>query len=541
MSKPVILDAWGRPIERGALSQEIAPPRVGSARNPTAGYPADGLTPVRLAAILRYADMGEPRQFLELAEAIEERDPHYRSVISTRRQSVAQLDITVDAASDDPDDVMRAEMVRDWLKRDELAGEIFNILDCLSKGYSGTEVVYETSEGQYVPRLIHRDPRSFRFDRNDLETPMLISDTGQPEPLLPGKFIWATIKTKSGLAVRSGLARVAAWGWMFKAYTQRDWAIFTQTYGQPIRVGRFGSGASDEDKATLFKAVSDIAGDCAAIIPESMNLEFVESKNVGAAHQLYKERCDWIDQQISKAVLGQTSTTDAVVGGLGSGKEHREVQKDIETADARALAAILNRDLIRVWMQLEFGPLARYPRLRIGRTEREDLKVLSEAVGSMIDRGLEVEQSEIRDRFGLSEPAAGAKLMRPSGAAAPGADPLPGNSKFKRVSGEFKRVDAVPDMVAAQQSQGPLVAKIQGSDPGAVLTDRLEVEAAPAMDAIIGQIEAMLQAAGSFEEFRAMLLEGFPAINGAGLAVALAEGMQVAGLGGRVAAIEGSE
>jgi phage gp29-like protein len=77
------------------------------------------------------------------------------------------------------------------------------------------------------------------------------------------------IRAKSGLPIRSGIARLATWSWMFKAFTQRDWAIFTQTFGQPVRVGKYPAGATEEDKDTLFRAVANIAGDCAAIIPES--------------------------------------------------------------------------------------------------------------------------------------------------------------------------------------------------------------------------------------------------------------------------------
>ena len=301
MAKPEILDAWGRPIRREALTEEVAGPTLGGVRSPISGYPADGLNPERLANILREADMGEPVRYLELAETIEERDPHYLGVMGTRRRSVAQLDITVEAGSDDPEDEKIAQMVRDYVDRDELAGQIFDILDCIPKGFSATEVVYEMSEGQYLPRLVHRDPRYFRFDRRDLATPMLLGEGGEYLPLDPGHFIFATMKAKSGLPLRSGLSRVAAWGYMFKQFTLRDWAIFTQTFGQPVRLGKYGAGASKEDKSTLFRAVSNIAGDCAAIIPESMTIEFIEAGNVGASHTLYKERADWIDQQISKA------------------------------------------------------------------------------------------------------------------------------------------------------------------------------------------------------------------------------------------------
>jgi phage gp29-like protein len=531
---PQLLDRFGRPVERGLLGAEMAVPRIGSVRSPLTGYPADGLDPQRLASILREADQGEPVRYLELAETIEERDPHYLGVLSTRKRSISQIDITVEAASDDALDQTKAEMVRDWLTRGELTEEIFDILDAIGKGYSFTEIIWETSEGQWRPaRLEWRNPAWFRFDRIDLSTPLMIGDAGEDIPLPPMKFIFATMKAKSGLALRSGLARVAAWGWMFKAYTQRDWAIFTQTYGQPLRVGKYGPGASQADRDTLFRAVASIAGDCAAIIPESMTIDFVEPANVGAASSLYRERADWLDQQISKAVLGQTSTTDAVVGGLGSGKEHREVQKDIETADARALAAILNRDLIRPWMDLEFGPASAYPRLRIERSEPEDLAAMSAALGTLVPLGLRVSMSEVRDRFGFGDPAETDEILAPAPASAPPGDLAQPGSPVKGFSGVFKGVEAAPGTRTAPQAEGAPAGK--SGPPGAadLIADRLADEAAPAMEIMLDQIEAMIAAAGSLGELREMLAAGLPDLDIRALSAVIAEAMLAAHAGGR--------
>lgn len=536
MKSPVILDAYGKPIERKALTQEVASATLGGVRSPITGYPGDGLTPARLANILREADAGDPLRYLELAEVIEERDLHYLGVLGTRRRAVSQIKVSVEAASEDAAHEKHAQMVRDWLGRDELQKELFDILDAVGKGYSLTEVTYDHSEGQYLPRLDRRDPRWFRFDRRDLTTPLLLDERGAEIPLAPGKFIFARLQAKSGLPIRSGLARAAMWAYLFKMYTQRDWAIFSQTYGQPVRVGKFGPGATEQDKSTLFRAVANIAGDMAAIIPESMMIEFIESGNVGAGHSMYKERADWLDMQVSKAVLGQTATTDAVTGGLGSGKEHGDVRADIKQADARALAAVLNRDLIRVWVQLEFGPQKAYPRLKIEEEEQEDLKALAEALGPLIDRGLEVEQGEILSRFGLPEAKAGAKLLRPASAAAPATPGEPPNSFFKRESGVFKRGKADPASTTALQEEGPSTAKKSGGSPVDRLTDRMETEAAPAIEAMLTQIEAMVSAATSFEELRAMLIEGFPEVDAEDLAEVLAMGLLAGNLGGRVTA-----
>lgn len=541
-----LVDPQGRPVRKSDLTMEIAAATIGGVRSPITGYPADGLNPVILAEILREADVGNALRYLELAETIEERDAHYIGVLGTRRRSVSQIEVTVDAASDDPTDEAIAQDLRAWIKRDELTEELFDILDCIGKGYSVTEIIWDHSEGQWQPgRLEYRDPRWFRFSRVDLKTPMLIGEGGEEIPLAPFKFVFAQIRAKSGLALRSGLARIAAWGWMFKAYTQRDWAIFTQTYGQPIRLGKFGAGASEDDKAKLFRAVANIAGDCAAIIPESMQIEFVESGNVGAAHQLYKERADWLDQQISKAVLGQTATTDAVVGGLGSGKEHRAVQKDIQTADARALAAILNRDLVRPFVQLNYGPQKAYPRLRIEETEQEDLAAFSGAVVPLIDRGFRVGQAAVRAKFSLPEPKADEPILAPASqnshpAAMETEAPGP-VSDFKRQSRVFKRVEASPGTETAlnteRASDGAPAERVH-FEP---LVDRIAEAGAPSIAVILGKLDEMTAAASSFDELRQMAIEAFPAMPLGELAQILAMGFASANLAGRVALIEDSQ
>lgn len=518
-----LVDQWGRPLKKELLTQEVAGPGITGIRSPYTGYPADGLNPSRLAAILREADQGEPLSYYELAETIEERDLHYSGVVAVRKRSVAQIDITVEAASDDARDVGMADMIREWLKRDELADEIFDIMDAVGKGTSFIEIIWDSSMGQWLPqRLEWRDPRFFMWDRRTMRVPLLRGgiDGNEVASELPAfKFIQTQIKAKSGLPVRSGLARIASWAWMFKAFTQRDWAIFTQTYGQPVRIGKFHEGATKEDKATLFRAVANIAGDCAAIIPQSMAIEFVEAKNVTAGSDLYEKRSDWLDRQISKAVLGQTTTTDAISGGHAVSKEHRQVQEDIETADCKAVSAAINRDLIRPWIDLEYGPQKKYPRVIIARPKQEDVKQLTDSLQVLVPLGMEVSASEVRDKLGLSDPKATDELLRvpaaqPPVISPPGDTPLAPNPAAKPA--------------VSLHSHDASVAH-----PAEQIAAAIAAEGQPAIDQMVESIQTMLDQASGLSEFRAMLGAAFGELDSSALASALAGGLSAAQAAGR--------
>lgn len=517
----VLVDQWGQPLRREVMTREIGGAGIAGVRSPIAGYPTDGMTPARLANLLRAAAQGDPLEYFEMAELIEERDLHYAGVLATRKRSVTQIDITIEAASDDPEDVRRADMVREWITRDELADEMFDMLDAIGKGVSFTEIIWDTSEGQWYPqRLEWRDPRWFTFDLTTMKQPMLrggVDGGAVAEPLPAFKFIYAQIKAKSGLPIRSGIARLAAWSWMFKAFTQRDWAIFAQTYGQPVRIGKFHEGATKEDRATLYRAVANIAGDCAAIVPQSMEIEFVEAKNVGAGSDLYERRADWLDRQVSKAILGQTTTTDAVSGGHAVSQEHRQVQEDIETADCKSVSATINRDLIRPWMDLEFGPGRKYPRLVIARPKQEDVKQLTDSLAALVPLGLRVQASEVRDKLGLSEPDAGSEVLQ----AVP------------------KAVDAGPAAVALQSAQRP-AKPATNPHPADLIAVGMAGKAVPAVAQMVGTIETMLEKARDLGEFRDMLMSAYPDLPVATLAKVMSQGIASALAAGRSDLVEES-
>lgn len=420
-----------------------AKPGLTGVRNTQSGHPASDITPERLGAILRAAEEGDTNAYLELAEDMEERDLHYLAVLGTRRRSVSQLDISVKAAStDDPAHKAHADMIGKWLDRDLLQAELFDMLDAIGKGFSVTQVLWDTTGGVWLPReLKWTDPRWFELDQVDMRTLRLRNDTGGADDLASHKWIIHTHQAKSGLPIKGGLARPVAWAWMFKNFTVKDWVVFLEVYGQPLRIGRYGPEASEEDRDVLFDAVMNIASDCGAIIPKSMEMEFIKADGQEANAAMFQAAADWWDRQVSKAVLGQTTTTDAVSGGHAVAQEHRQVQEDIERADAKQLATTLNDTLVRWIIDLNFGPQTAYPRIRIGRQEVKDAKLVVDAVKVLVPMGLEVDMGEVRDIIGLRAPSKGAVLLK---APAQDQPPAPG----LHAAGASEPVTAITAMMA---------------------------------------------------------------------------------------------
>lgn len=104
------------------------------------------------------------------------------------------------------------------------------------------------------------------------------------------KFSIHRPKLKSGLPIRSGLARLAAWAFLFKSYTLKDWMAFLEVYGMPLRVGKYGASSSQAERRVLIQAVRDLSSDAAAIIPKEMEIEFIEAAGAVAMRFLPQRR-----------------------------------------------------------------------------------------------------------------------------------------------------------------------------------------------------------------------------------------------------------
>ena len=405
-----LVDQNGKPILIETLTNEHAAPTVGGIRSIWRDSVAGGLDPGKLGAILKEASEGVNDQYLMLAEEMEERDTHYASVLGQRKRAISLIEPIITPAEESEDEIKSA--VEELVAAPIFCDAVDDLLDGVAKGYSCVEPIWKTDEIWSVEKYLHRDPRFFKFDRDTGEELLIKEEAfpdGKPIPLY--SMIMHRPKLKSGLPTRAGLARLISWCFMLKAFTLQDWAAFLEVFGMPLRVGKYDDNAGHDEKRTLLRAVRDLGTDAAAIIPNNMDIEFIEAKG-GQGNAVFGAMTDYLDKQISKAVVGQTMTTDDG-SSLAQAKVHSEVKLDIQKSDARQLAATLNRDLIKPFVALNFGPDAAVPVLSFPVDDPEDIKSLSEALSKLVPAGLKISMSDVRKRVGFGAPDDGEEIMVP--------------------------------------------------------------------------------------------------------------------------------
>lgn len=411
--------------ERAELAEDVAGGDVFSVRSPwNSSDIVRTLSPAGLVDLIQEAKAGSADDLMSLAEEIEERDAHYRSVLSTRKLALIGLDPVVEPAGEDERSQELAAAVRRDVIGDHFPALLASALDGLGKGYSVTEIMWDTAKVPWRPAAYEwRDQRWFEYDRRTGRT-LLLRDGAGLVSLRPYKFVVHEPQLKAGLPIRAGLVMCAAYLHLIKASGVASWAAFMEVYGHPLRIGRFPPNATADDRAVLKRAVMNMGRDIGVIVPQSMVVDIVDAVKPGSSTGHFEQLVQWVDDQLSKLVLGQTATTEGTPGKLGSEDAQEDVRLDIKEADASQLEATINRDLVRPYVLLNWGPQERYPALRLPVPRPEDVDSLVKNVAQMVDRGLRVKASELYAKLGLTEPEGGdAVLERPAGGlpAAPNA------------------------------------------------------------------------------------------------------------------------
>ncbi|GAB2182664.1 DUF935 domain-containing protein [Denitratisoma sp. agr-D3] len=519
---PQILDLNGNPIDRGALG-EPQTAAIAQLQNTYLTPALNGLTPARLAAALEAADMGDLTSQARLFSDMEERNAHLCSEMGKRKLAVMGLDWDIVP----PRNASAAEKsAAEWVKEvlidatDPIEDLILALMDGVGHGFAPVEQEWTLEDGKLLPRWYPRPQEWFRLStrRDELR---LLDSSADGAPLKP--FGWALHthgKAKTGYLGRLGLYRVLSWPFIYAAYGIGDFAEFLEIYGLPIIVGKYFSTATPEEKASLRRAVTALGHDARAIMPKEMELE-IQKITGGGDSTPHLAMVEWAERSMSKAILGQTLTSDTGKQGGGSyglGKVHNEVREDIRNSDARQIATTINRDIIYPLMALNLGVagLSRCPRLVFDTGEADDLVQLAEGVSKLVAAGMtSIPISWVHEKGRIplpdgKEPTLGAVQSQ----AAPG--------------GAKAATKAVMAALAAMSGKAPQPDELD--DLASLMGNDWEQVVAP----LVTPIERLAAECKTLEEFRARLPAAIEQMDVAELAALVAQGDFAAAVWGRI-------
>ena len=366
-------------------------------------YPSAGLTPGRLAAIFRAADQGDIREQMELYEEMEEKDAHLAAILQTRKVAVQGLAYRLVPAAETTPERKIADFVREVLDRLDFDQIIMNILDALGKGFSVNEIIWGVRDNRVVEAVEWLDPKRMSFMNG--EQPELVAPDGytviKPPPW---KIIFHRCILRSGSVVRAGLLRAVAWVYLFKNYALKDWNIFNEVFGMPLRLGKFDPTATPEDREILSRAIQALGSDAAAIISKNTEIEFVEAPGrSGGQENPFMAMAEFCNREMSKAILGQTLTTDVhrATGTYAAARVHHEVRRDIVQSDADSLAATLQGQLLRPLVGFNFGWDRRPPTLQFYAETEVNLREMAETYEKLMAMGVRIPPEHIAEVFHL--------------------------------------------------------------------------------------------------------------------------------------------
>lgn len=470
-----------------------------------AEHPSNFITPAKMRALFEDAESGDITAQHELFADIEERDSDIGANMGTRKRALLTLDWRVTPPRNaTPAEEQLAEAAFELIDGlTQFEDLVIDLMDAVGHGFAALEIEWAFSDGRYAPaRFVHRPQSWFRWSKDD-ELMLKSQDKQDGEPLWSLGWIVHSHKSRSVQQARNGLFRTLAWLYMFKHYAVHDFAEFLELYGMPIRIGKYGAGATEAEKRTLLRAVAEIGHNAAGIMPEGMEVELHQAASgTTATSNPFLQMADWCEKSAARLILGQTLTSGA--DGKSStnalGNIHNEVRRDLLVSDAKQVAQTITSQIIGPFLQINY-PNAdpnRVPKFEFDTRDPEDIAVFADAIPKLVDVGVQIPESWVRDKLVIPDVQEGEAVL---------ARQVPDN-QVNRTALAALSAHAVPSKATGRH---------QEILDGALDDALVEPDFNSQLNPMVRQAVAALNACNSYEEADAALNALYPNLDNAKL------------------------
>lgn len=386
-----------------------------------------------VSAIMREADTGYMWRLCDLLEHYRNVDSHLQTVASRRERALADVPWQMIPASDKRRDIRIAAWVEEALRAigetrlkyvepRSFADAVVHLNAGVIHGYGAGEMAWGRDGARLRPvAFLPMPPRRFVFSQQDAllrwydvtgpQTPFPGKDLLHDYP--EGRFLVHRPRINGAVGTREGLIRPLVWAAVLRNWTLGDWHKLAELAWKPYRIGEYNKAKmASGDLDILEEALTLLTATGFALIPDSVKILMEYPKNKGAGtDSLHKVLAEFLGGEMSKVTLGATLTVEE--GSKGTARTagvHADVSALVRDADARALEATIQRQLITALVRYNFGDVP-VPHFRFITEEGADLAALADALKKLGDMHLQIPAKWVRATFGIPEPEVGDELM----------------------------------------------------------------------------------------------------------------------------------
>lgn len=278
-------------------------------------------------------------------------DAHLWSCIQSRKSGVLNLDWSIVAEnrklSDDITKILKDINILQ-LMRDILEAPLF--------GFQPLEIIWEKTtaeKNKYIPKKIKPIPQEyFIFNRKG---DMLYNEGNRYVKIPEYKLLTAKYESSAINPYGEALLSKCYWLVKFKNGGMKLWVSFMEKFGIPIISGKFNRGSTDEESSELLDNLELMSEGSVFVAPNDIDIDVIQA-NKSDATNLYKELIKNCNNEISKAILSQTLTTELDMGSYAAAQTHYKIRQEVIISDALIVEEIINK-LILYYMNINYGDI----------------------------------------------------------------------------------------------------------------------------------------------------------------------------------------
>ncbi len=272
-------------------------------------------------------------------------DPHVAAVFQKRKSGVQNLEYELQNENCSPK-VM--QFFEEYFKSIDLYSLIDNILNCVFYGFQPFVLPWELVNGFYIPQVEDR-PQQYFFYNTTNQLCIRPITGGKQQIADPLAFMVARNKPTYSNPYGEKLASKIFWSVTFKKSGTKFWLKMTEKYGMPFLFGKTPKATTQEKRQDFLAMLTSMVQDGVAVINKEDAVDFLEAAGKGDSSNLYQALIKHCNQEITKAFLTVSNTTEQQqTGSYAAAVVQQDGEKAVNQADAHIVERFMNELISKI-------------------------------------------------------------------------------------------------------------------------------------------------------------------------------------------------